>query len=69
MVKTMAKELTLIDVTHSPELLHVAQEVRRSGEARVLRRDREDLAVVVPRRGAVRGVWAPPEVRAHGPCV
>jgi hypothetical protein len=44
----MAKEMTPIDVTNTPELLRLAEEVRRSGRARVLRRDREDLAVVIP---------------------
>ena len=44
----MAKELTPIDVTNTPELLRLAEEVRASGEPRVLRRDSEDMAVVVP---------------------
>jgi hypothetical protein len=44
----MAKELKAIDVTHRPELLRLAEEVRRTNEPRLLRRDGEDLAVVAP---------------------
>ena len=57
----MTKELTAIDVTNAPELLRLAEEVRRSGQARVLRRDSEDLAMLVPvahpkkRRGRTKG--------------
>src|SRR4051812_38992429 len=45
---TMAKELTPIDVTSTPDLLRIAEEVRRSGQPRLLRRDSEDLAVLMP---------------------
>lgn len=44
-----------IDVTSMPELLRLAEEVRDTHEARILRRDDEDLAVVrplVPKRRA-----------------
>jgi hypothetical protein len=44
----MTKELTPIDVTRVPDLLRIAEEVRATGEPRVLRRDSEDLAVVSP---------------------
>ena len=44
----MAKELTPIDVTDTPDLLRLAEEVRRSGRPRVLRRADEDLAVLSP---------------------
>lgn len=44
----MAKELTPVDVTNTPDLLRLAEEVRRSGRARVLRRADEDLAVLSP---------------------
>ena len=50
----MVKEMTPIDVTNTPELLQLAEEVRRNGQARVLRRDREDLAVVIPVSAAKR---------------
>lgn len=45
-----------LDVSASPELLHLAEAVRRSGKPRVLRRGGETLAVIVPfpARGAVR---------------
>src|SRR5262249_8962927 len=45
---TMAKELTPVDVTNTPDLLRLAEEVCRSGQSRLLRRDSEDLAVVSP---------------------
>jgi hypothetical protein len=44
----MAKEMTPIDITHTPELLRLAEEVATTKVFRVLRRDGEDLAVVVP---------------------
>jgi hypothetical protein len=44
----MARELRSIDVSQIPELLRIAEEVGSSGEARILRRDDEDLAVVLP---------------------
>jgi len=44
----MARELTSIDVSGIPELLRLAEEVGSSGEARLLKRDHEDLAVLMP---------------------
>ena len=44
----MAKELTPFDVTNSPELLRLAEDVHRSGQPRLLRRDNQDLAVLAP---------------------
>ncbi len=44
----MAKEITPLDVTDAPDLLELAEEVRRSGQGRVLRRNSEDIAVVMP---------------------
>lgn len=44
----MVKELTPIDVTDTPDLLRLAEEVRRSGQPQLLRRDGEDLAVLSP---------------------
>lgn len=43
-----------IDVSTEPELDRVAEEVRSSGEARILRRDGEDLALIVPLPPAAR---------------
>ncbi len=37
-----------IDVSASPELLRLAEEVRATGRRRVLRRDGETLAIIVP---------------------
>jgi hypothetical protein len=49
MVRVMAKELVL-DVSNAPELLRLAEEVRASNTPRVLSRDDEPLAVVMPVR-------------------
>lgn len=44
----MAEEHKPIDISGIPELLRIVEEVRLSRRPRVLRRDREDVAVVVP---------------------
>jgi hypothetical protein len=46
-----------IEVGGSPELLRIAEDVRRGGAPRVLRHHGEDLAVIVPlpRAGKLRG--------------
>jgi hypothetical protein len=44
----MAREMIPVDVTHTPEVLRLAEEVARTGSPRVLRRDSEDLAVLSP---------------------
>ncbi len=44
----MAQERAFLDISHNPELLRVAEEVRRSGMPRVLRVADEDVAVVMP---------------------
>jgi hypothetical protein len=44
----MAKELKPIDVSKAPELLSIATEVRDTGEARVIKSNGEDLAIVMP---------------------
>ena len=44
----MAQELIPLDVSDTPDLLRIAEEVRRSGKPRLLRRDGEDLAVIAP---------------------
>lgn len=49
----MTHELRPIDISANPELLRLAEEVRTSREPRVLRRDSEDIAVLMP-------VTAPP---------
>lgn len=50
----MVRELKRIDVTTIPELLRIAEEVHATGEPWVLRRDREDLAVVMPAKALKR---------------
>src|SRR5947209_3613477 len=44
----MAEHTRRIDVSDEPALLRLAEEVQSSNEPRVLRRDGEDLAMVVP---------------------
>ncbi len=44
----MPDSRAVIDVTDEPELLRLAEDVRSTGESRVLRRNGEDLAVVIP---------------------
>jgi hypothetical protein len=41
-----------IDISGLPEVIRLAEEVRAAQKARVLRRDGEDLALVVPLRPA-----------------
>ncbi len=44
----MARELKPIDITHTPDVLRLAEEVARSGIPRVLRSDDRDVAVISP---------------------
>jgi hypothetical protein len=37
-----------IDITTSPELRHLAEEVQRTGKPRMLRRNGEALAMIIP---------------------
>jgi hypothetical protein len=41
---------TIVDVTNNPELLRLAEEVHATNSRRVLRRDSEDIAVLMPLR-------------------
>ena len=44
----MLKELKHVDVSRIPELLDIAEEVRKTNQPRLLRKANEDLAIVVP---------------------
>jgi hypothetical protein len=44
----VAKALKTIDVGDSPEIMRLVEEVRASNEPRLLRRDGEDLVIVLP---------------------
>lgn len=46
----MASEVKAIDISDVPELVRLAEEVRTTGERRLLRRDGEDGAMLVPAR-------------------
>jgi hypothetical protein len=44
----MARELTAIDISNTPDLLRLVEEVAESGTPRILRRADEDVAVLLP---------------------
>ncbi len=44
----MAEQPKSIDMSDAADILRLADEVRRTGESRVLRRNGEDLAMLVP---------------------
>jgi hypothetical protein len=44
----MAKEPKHIDISRIPELLSIAQEVRRTHEPRILKQESEELAMLSP---------------------
>jgi hypothetical protein len=44
----MAKELLPLDITDTPELVRLAEEVAQTGTARLLRRNQENLAILSP---------------------
>ncbi len=50
----MTSELSPIDISAIPELARLAEEVRTTGKARRLRRDAEDVALLVPAPAARR---------------
>ncbi len=47
-MRKAARALKPINISHIPDLLRIAEEVRKTNEPRLLRRDDEDLAIVVP---------------------
>ncbi len=50
----MRKELKTIEISHIPELVRIAERVHTTGEPRVLRRKRENLAILRPVRRSKR---------------
>ena len=52
-------ELKNIDVTNIPELLQIAEQVKTSGEPRMLKRDDEDLAMLIPAKPKARARRTP----------
>ena len=44
----MRQELKHIDISNVPELLSIVEEVRTTREPYILRRDNEDMAVLIP---------------------
>jgi hypothetical protein len=53
-VTAVAKELKCIDISNIPELLRIAQEVRRTNEPHILRQGSEDLAILTPIKPVVK---------------
>lgn len=50
----MANEYASIDISNTPDLLKLAEEVRKTKRPRVLRRAKEDIAVLMPLHKAAR---------------
>jgi len=50
----MAEDLEPLDISHVPELRRLVEEVRAADRVRVLQVDHEDVALLVPARGAKR---------------
>ena|SRR5712692_3712053 len=44
----MEKEMRSIDISSVPDLVRIAEEVRTTGRPRILRRNGEDMAIVIP---------------------
>ena len=52
----MARALHPFDISKTPDLLRLVEEVAESGKPRILRRADEDVAVLLPvKKGAARG--------------
>jgi PHD/YefM family antitoxin component YafN of YafNO toxin-antitoxin module len=47
-----------IDITHTPELLRLAEQVRETNQPTVLSRNNEPIAVVTPVGGHGDDIWA-----------
>ncbi len=60
----MARALRPIDISNVPELMRLVEEVRASHEARVLRRDDEDLAILMPAKPGQKRKAKPAKTRA-----
>src|SRR5207245_4587921 len=46
--KEIQREIKHLDISNVPELLRIAEEVRITHQPRILRRDSEDLAILMP---------------------
>ena len=56
----MARELKRIDITNVPELVRIVEEVQASQEPRIVRRDSEYVAILMPARPARKSSRAQP---------
>jgi len=50
----MRREVKYIDISNVPELLSIVEEVRTTKEPHILRRDSEDVAVLMPVTSTLR---------------
>ena len=50
----MVKQLKRVDISNIPELVRIAQEVRDSREPKLLQRDNEELAILMPMPPSVK---------------
>lgn len=50
----MAKEMQSIDISNQPELLHLVEEMQKNHEPRLLKRDSEELAILMPAKPVKR---------------
>ncbi len=55
----MARSLTPIDISNTPDLLRLVEEVAESGKPRLLRRADEDVAVLLPVKNVASGRHIP----------
>jgi hypothetical protein len=65
----MAKELDRVDISSEPEILDLAEDVRKSNQARLLTRDGEEFAVITPVRQPRRRDRRTGVISGHDPFV
>ena len=56
---TYGEELKPIDVSEVADLLSIAKEIRDTGEARIIKNNGEDLAILMPAKPSRRAKRAP----------
>jgi hypothetical protein len=58
----MTDRVKRTDVSGTPELLRLAEEVQRTRQPRILQRDSEDLAIVIPVAATGRALLTPEQM-------
>lgn len=59
----MAKAMQEVDISDQPEVLRLVEEMRESHEPRLLKRDGEDLAILMPAKSKRRSPRGKPFTR------